>query len=118
MEVKYMSHEVTVDGSAERAEAYAARLGRKANQSSVLVFHEDASGTATRFVYKGFKDRDAAVRLTRTSRIEGGSIGEDSMTVIAVNEHQEAAARDIARELGVRPKRTSGRVVFIGKDGR
>jgi hypothetical protein len=118
MEVNYMSHEVAVDGPAERVEGLAARLGRDAHQSSVLVFHEDPSGTAARYVYKGFKDRDLAVELTRRSRIEGGSIGERSMTLITVDEHQEAAARHIARKLGVGPKRTSGTVVFIGKDGR
>ena len=106
-----------VNGSAERVEAYAAELGQEANQSSVLVFHEDPAGPAARFVYHGLEDREAAVRLLRGPGIEGGSLDEDCLTVIVIDERHEASARQIAEKLGIRPKRTSGTVVFVGREG-
>src|SRR5689334_18838916 len=113
MEVNPVSHEVTVDGRATNVEAYAARLGREANQSSVLVFHEDREGSATRFRYHGFQDREAAIELTSSSGIEGASLGDHSMTVIAISDRHTEAAEEIARVLGVKPTRTRGTVVFV-----
>jgi hypothetical protein len=118
MEVISLSNTLGLSGPRDRVQALAARLGKDNYQSSVLVFHETGSGSAARFVFDEVEDVDEAGELICESDAEGACIREGSLTVIAVNAAQEAAIRDVAQALGVKPKRTSGEIVFVGREGR
>jgi hypothetical protein len=120
MEVISLSQgvELSVDGIPRRVQAFAADRGDYWHQASVLVFHEDKSGTAARFVFEAIEDLEEAVRLLRRIGPEGGSVGRNSLTLIVVDEREEAKVRALAAALGIKPKRTAGEVVFVGRDGK
>jgi len=112
------SQEASVDGPRSRVQALAANRGDYWHQASVLVFHEDKSGAAARFVFEGIEDLEEAVRLLRKIGPEGGSVGLGSLTVIVLDEREEAKVKELTAALGIQPKRTAGEVVFVGRDGK